>query len=230
MLTVIGFIAQTPNDKGPFCSLSVTALPEGTGGIFIADKDININELLKDQRYYYNTVIGMDFLLLPIRLLEWHVNYTGRQLTELQRKVVKVEDAIASIARPTNYIALSQELNVCNSLQLTLDRRWNFDKTLAQNLLRYFEVVEPPPRDVSSPFMKDHHPVMQVTPYPRNSIRRVKFHLQLSSAYEYDIYNTPSKNKTPAGRCTCAPTIALILVLRQAFVSHAYSRSETSST
>ena len=95
LLISIGFIAQTPNDDWPFCSLSVTTLGYGTGGVFIADKNIDINALLQNQCYGYNPSLIMDFLLLPIRLLEWHVSYTGRRLTELQRKVTKIETQIA---------------------------------------------------------------------------------------------------------------------------------------
>ena len=193
LLTTIGFIVQTPNDNGPFCSISVATLKHGTGGAFITDRTIDINFLLQNQRYDFNLFLGCDFILLPIRLLEWHVSYTGRQLTDLQRKVAKVEHDIASGQRPTNYTELSSALNICSSLQLTLDRRWMFEKTLAQNLLKYFEAIEPDPVTHHYPYSQTPH--VTTVPYPPSSIQRVKFHLQLSSGYEYDINILPQRIK-----------------------------------
>lgn len=195
LLTTIGFIVQTPNDNGPFCSISVATLKHGTGGVWIADKNININFLLQNQRYDFNSHIGYDFILLPIRLLEWHVSYIGRQLTELQKKMAKVEQDIASGRRPTNYTELSSALNVCSSLQLTLDRRWMFEKALAHNLLKYFKAIEPDPVTHHSHFSSHLPPQVTTYPYPPSSIQRVKFHLQLSSGYEYDINILPQRIK-----------------------------------
>lgn len=77
LLILAGFIVQTPNDERPFCSISVATLRHGTGGVFIADKRIDINLLLQNQLYIYTPGLRREFILLPIRLLEWHVSYTG---------------------------------------------------------------------------------------------------------------------------------------------------------
>jgi len=124
----------------------------------------------------------MYFCLLPILVFEWHVAYTAKQLTNLKRRVSKVEDEVGPLHGSANARHLSSELNHCSSSLLALDRRWHFERTVAQNLLSYFETIE-----VNHAFSGGK------TYYIPSSQQRVKFHLELSKALEYDIGVLPRR-------------------------------------
>lgn len=130
----------------------------------------------------------MDFLLLPILIFEWHVAYTAKQLTRLKKRVAKVEDEIGSRQGSTNPSDLSSELNRCSSSLLVLDRRWHFERTIAQNLKGYFETFA----------LNYAHGVVRAgcsAYYVASSQQRVKFHLELSTALAYDIGVLPRRIK-----------------------------------
>ena len=182
---------QTPNDGGPFCSLAVASFHYGTGGIFIADHNFQLGSLLSNQEYYvphyfHDGYTRMDFLLLPILVFEWHVAYTAKQLTTLKRRVSKVEDKVGSSQGWADPSELSSELNRCSSSLLILDRRWHFERTVAQHLLTYCET-----------FALQHvHPVgKRGAYYVPSSQQRVKFHLEMSKTLEYDIGVLPRRIK-----------------------------------
>lgn len=126
----------------------------------------------------------MDFCLLPILVFEWHVAYTAKQLTNLKRRMSKVEDEVASLHGSANPRHLSSELNHCSSSLLALDRRWHFERTVAQNLLSYCET-----------FAVNHAAPGRKAYYIPSSQQRVKFHLELSKALEYDIGVLPRRIK-----------------------------------
>lgn len=186
-----GFFLQTPNDGGPFCSLAVAAFLHGTGGIFIADKNFQLDSLLSNQEFYVphffqDGYSGMDFCLLPILVFEWHVAYTAKQLTNLKKRVSKVEDAVGSQQGSANPAYLSSELNRCSSSLLVLDRRWHFERNVAQNLLNYFEVFA---------LNRRHRVGENRAFYVPSSQQRVNFHLELSKGLEYDIGVLPRRIK-----------------------------------
>ena len=127
----------------------------------------------------------MDFALLPIVVFEWHVAHTAKRLTELKRRISKIETEVGSGQGSANLSHLSSDLNSCSSAHLFLDRRWHFELTLAGDLLKYFDT-----------FAQVHvHPVGTdpQARYAPSSRQRVQFHLQLSEALGYDIKVLPRR-------------------------------------
>lgn len=128
----------------------------------------------------------MDFCLLPILVFERHVAYTAKQVTNLKKRVSKVENEVGSLPGSAKPSHLSSELNRCSSSLLILDRRWHFERTVAQNLLSYFETFA----------LEYRHGVGESSAcYIPSSQQRVKFHLEVSKALEYDIGVLPRRIK-----------------------------------
>ncbi|OCK74103.1 hypothetical protein K432DRAFT_364013 [Lepidopterella palustris CBS 459.81] len=144
-----GFILQTPNDGGPFCSLCLLNNPNwaissfSSKGLYLADSLLDFKHLIasipdaRDQADC-NPVRNLGLMILPVRILEEQVVYTRDELMKLLQRLVEVEKRIASGHLPPN----AEDNRILNALSLEhirLHRRWSFTLELGRNILRYYE-------------------------------------------------------------------------------------------
>ncbi|KAI9783434.1 MAG: hypothetical protein M1816_001408 [Peltula sp. TS41687] len=152
-------ILQTPNDGHAFCSLCLSASEDMVTcrAYYVADQHFAQKASLNGQNYPIENspadrpeilspytsrrIVQLHALLLPIRILETHVDDTRAQLSVLLKRITEVEKRIAAgkISKDTQ-----QDNNLLNELSLEhrrLRKRWNFEKGLAANVLTFFEAL-----------------------------------------------------------------------------------------
>ncbi|OCK94825.1 uncharacterized protein K441DRAFT_89226 [Cenococcum geophilum 1.58] len=164
----IGFILQTPRDGGPFCSLSLLQKASATGypaepgsrGLYVADP--------------------IDFMILPVRILQEQVIYNRDELFKLIKKVNEVETRIATGNVPPNAETDNRILNKLSLEHLSLHQRWNFALELGGNMLRYFDAIAN--RSLSPGFE-----------YSRIMREEVERQIRYSEQARYDFENLPRR-------------------------------------
>ena len=132
---------QTPRDGKSFCSLSlVNRERHHCGGLYIADEKFSLNALLSSQLYLNkHPKVPRDFAILPFTILVRHVDDTLGQVQELSRQITSTEKRIADGKISLEDNGDYKLLNRLNLEHVRLQTRSNFEKELAENLIRYID-------------------------------------------------------------------------------------------
>ncbi len=78
----------------------------------------------------------LPLLVVPLTLLQLHVDLTSSTLAELIRRVESVESKVlASASGVADFDTLIRALHACNTDLIKLERRWNFEMKLAASFL-----------------------------------------------------------------------------------------------
>jgi len=149
-----GFILQTPNDGGPFCSLVISEYQPNNskvsscGGLYIADKEYDLDELL--QTYSLPVSLGNSdsvcrfhamSMVLPMKIFRTHTEATRKQLEDLAKLITQTELRIASGQVDENTEKDNKSLNSMNLHHMRIHRRWNFERELGASILQYFDIA-----------------------------------------------------------------------------------------
>ena len=132
---------QTPRDGKCFCSLSLVNRDRNhCGGLYIADEKFSLNALLASQQYHNkHPKVPRDFAILPFTILVQHVDETLVHVQELSRQITSTEKRIADGKISLEDNGDYKLLNRLNLEHVRLQTRSNFEKELAENLLRYID-------------------------------------------------------------------------------------------
>jgi uncharacterized coiled-coil protein SlyX len=72
--------------------------------------------------------------ILPGVLLSRHIDQTSARLEDLIQRVENVENQVVNSSRIADFSPLIRDLHACDADLMKLERRWNFEKTLAATL------------------------------------------------------------------------------------------------
>jgi len=175
------FLLQTPRDERPFLSLCLLSSRSNVAsGILIAQEQFSLQTLLSDQPYpdFYTTGWSTrDLMILPIRILEKDVQDTNTQVGTIQDYLEQIENDINTATGVLGKTQLD-ELRYNVRMHAQLEDRQQFEESLANHLLQYFDLVE----SQRSSYSNRTPPTYEVS-----SKRRVRFQLEKSTRHKEKI-------------------------------------------
>ena len=123
-------------------------------------------------------------MVLPIRILQKHTEATRKQLVDLAKYLTETEQRIALGRVLENTEDDNKLLNGMNLEHMKIHRRWNFEKELGTNILRYFDTAGA--RDNG----KHKQNVKAYTKLMRDQVER---QIRYSEALNYDFETIPKR-------------------------------------
>jgi hypothetical protein len=188
----LGFCFQTPQDDAePSYTFGATISPGGFECVLVSPN--SPGELLDTLDLPSVQPLGaftlLPILLIPLRVLELHVEYTSSALATLTRKVSEAEAQILDPLQLKDFDIIIRDLHKYNADLMTLERRWHFERKLSATIR---EVIEKQKRDWIL-FSNPHDKIEDFQNYCDRVDDNSMLQEKLSQASEYDLGILPRR-------------------------------------
>lgn len=136
-----GFLLQTPHDSDDVWSFGIKAPTTSSGERYFEGTLIYAGpDFIDPSLYAWQIAQGwastdLPLAVIPLTLLQIHVDRTSVKLTELIRRVEGVERDVLESSDTTDFNPLIHTLHACDADLIKLERRWHFEKELTAAVL-----------------------------------------------------------------------------------------------
>jgi hypothetical protein len=149
-----GFLLQTPQDNGDLTwSFGASAvIGAGDRRFFKCILVYSSPALIDPSMYSWHIPhewesTDLPLIVVPLTLLRLHVDQTSAKLTELIRRVEEIELHVLDSSAIEDFDPLIRALHACDADLIKLERRWNFERKLAAEVLRVIDRYKQPDRN-----------------------------------------------------------------------------------
>ncbi|KAJ5540210.1 hypothetical protein N7513_008542 [Penicillium frequentans] len=135
------FLLQTPHDNDDIWSFGAKAPTTSSGERYFEGTLIHAGPDCIDHSLYAWQIAqdwastDLPLTVIPLTLLQIHVDRTSVKLTELIRRVEGVERNVLESSGTTDFDPLIRALHACDADLIKLERRWHFEKELTAAVL-----------------------------------------------------------------------------------------------
>lgn len=188
-LLKIGLILQTPKDKLPFITLSISELhregrQRGSDWVclLLTGPGVDLEALLSENSFPSDYAsLFPDFMFLPVSILKKEVERVGAGLMKLKESVLDKQGQVLS-RDPGGLDDTKNKLFELERTYLELHERWKFGQGLAENLSKCFgEIVRLQAKEYDK------------AKYSKTLSQRVETQVTLSNMTQQELNAIPSK-------------------------------------
>jgi hypothetical protein len=185
----IGLNFQTPNDRLPFITLSISELhrPGRQRGsdwvcLLFTGPGVDLEWLLSEHPFPSDYAsLFPDFMFLPVSILRQEVERVGAGLMKLKEDVLEKHGEVLS-SDPADLGDTKKTLFELDRTYLELQERWKFGQVLAANLTKCFgEIVRLQTKDIDK------------LKYSKTLLQQVETQITLSNMAQQELDAIPSK-------------------------------------